>query len=174
MSSQQAFYLRSESALENFRTISRGVAMRFTGTICHDLPTRMASRADSCFCPAPCQAQFANSCWAVGGMRKRASRIRSRITDTAAMTSSKSSARSKRTFASTATSCGRFGLAAIVELHELFPKFFALRVGPLVARGPRPCGQHRAGSSLLAWRFLAFHAVTLPAFGLSFNPLYQF
>src|SRR5271157_1049595 len=98
------------------------------------------------------------------------SRSRSRITETASTTFSRPSARSKRTFASTATSCGRFGLAAIVELHEFFSEFFALRVGPLVALGARACGEHRASGRLFEWRFLAFHAVTLPVLGKVSNP----
>ena len=103
-------------------------------------------------------------------MRKRVSRSRSRIMETASTTSSKPSARSKRTFASTATSCGLFSLPAIVEFHELFSEFFALRVRPLVALGPRPRGEHRAGGRLLDSRFLAFHAGTLPASEKVSNP----
>lgn len=56
------------------------------------------------------------------------------------------------------------------ELHELFSEFFALRVRPLVALGPRPCAQHRAGGCLLQWRFLAFHAITLPSSEKVSNP----
>src|SRR5438034_11233939 len=98
-------------------------------------------------------------------MRKRASRGRSRITETASTTSSKPSARSKSTFASTATSCGRFGLAAIVEFQEILSEFFALRVGPFIALGPRLRGDHCAVGWLLDLCFLALHAVTLAAVG---------
>lgn len=71
--------------------------------------------------------------------------------------------------ASTAPSC-RLGLAAIVELHELFSEFFALGISPLVALGARPCGELCAGERPLRWGFLSFHAVTLPDFGGFSNP----
>ena len=58
----------------------------------------------------------------------------------------------------------------VVNADEMFAEFFALRVGPLIALGARPCGQQNTGGRLLVLRLLAFHAVTLPALRRSFNP----
>src|SRR5207249_4609465 len=98
-------------------------------------------------------------------MRRRASRSRPRITETASTTSSNPPARSKRILASTATSCGRFGLAAIVKFQEFISEFCALIVRQLVALGARARSEHRAGGCFFNLRFLAFHAVTVSGAG---------
>jgi hypothetical protein len=51
------------------------------------------------------------------------------------------------------------------QLNELFSEFFALRVRPFVALGPRPRGKCCAVRRLLDQRFLAFHGILLPFSG---------
>src|SRR2546427_6630066 len=79
------------------------------------------------------------------------------MTSTASVTSSTSSARSNRTFVSTAMSGRWLWLTPIIEPHGFVAKFPPLGLGELVAPGAESSGLQDSGRLLLASRFAYFH-----------------